>query len=95
MSAQDAITPEKEKPLVGLLVVALAAFVALVSARTYVAAWNDSSRLATVECLVDHHTLTIDDSVFVKVPDGSAAFADPRLDRRESLRADPGISRER
>jgi hypothetical protein len=42
--------------------------VALVSARPYAGSWNDGSRLATVECLVDHHTLAIDRSVFVAVP---------------------------
>lgn len=30
--------------------------------------WNDGSRLATVECLVDYHTLAIDESVYVRVP---------------------------
>jgi hypothetical protein len=42
--------------------------VALVSARPYAGCWNDGSRLATVEALVDHHTLAIDRSVFVAVP---------------------------
>ena len=56
-----------------LLVILAAAAVAVVSARPYAGAWNDGSRLATVECLVDHGTLAIDDSLFVRVPpDGSA-----------------------
>jgi hypothetical protein len=42
--------------------------IALVSARPYAGSWNDGSRLATVECLVDHHTLSIDESIFVRVP---------------------------
>src|SRR6185295_3499159 len=50
-----------------LLVVALAGIVAFISARPYAGSWNDGSRLATVECLVDRHTLVIDDSLFVKV----------------------------
>lgn len=45
-----------------------AVFLALISARPYAGSWNDGSRLATVEVLVDHHTLAIDRSVFVQVP---------------------------
>jgi hypothetical protein len=44
----------------------LAATLALFSARPYAGGWNDGSRLATVESLVDRHTLAIDDSIFVK-----------------------------
>jgi hypothetical protein len=54
--------------LAGWLVIAVAALVASVSARPYAGCWNDGSRLATVECLVDYHTLAIDNSVFVRVP---------------------------
>jgi hypothetical protein len=50
------------------LVVAGALAVALLGAQPYAGSWNDGSRLATVECLVDHHTLAIDRSVFVAVP---------------------------
>jgi hypothetical protein len=50
------------------LVVAAAAAVAIVSARDYAGGWNDGSRLATVESLVDYHTLAIDRSIFVVVP---------------------------
>jgi hypothetical protein len=60
--------PARYPPLVGLLVLAGAAVVALCSARDYAGGWNDGSRLATVEALVDRHTLAIDDSLFVKVP---------------------------
>jgi hypothetical protein len=45
-----------------------AILVALVGARNHAGGWNDGSRLATVECLVDYHTLAIDRSVFVLVP---------------------------
>src|SRR5687767_12101081 len=44
-----------------------ASLIALVSARPYAGGWNDGSRLATVESLVDRHTLAIDDSMFVNV----------------------------
>jgi hypothetical protein len=50
--------------LVLLLAVSLAATVA----RPYADSWNDGSRLATVESLVDRHTWIIDDSIFVRVP---------------------------
>ena len=38
-------------------------------AKPYAASWNDGSRLATIEALVDYHTLAIDDTVYV--PPGS------------------------
>jgi hypothetical protein len=50
------------------LVLIMAALIATVSARPYAGSWNDGSRLATVESLVDYHTLTIDRSIFVQVP---------------------------
>jgi hypothetical protein len=51
-----------------VLVILVAGGVAVASARPYAGSWNDGSRLATVESLVDHHTLAIDDSLFVAVP---------------------------
>ena len=53
-------------------VVAAATFVAFLSAQPYTGSWNDGSRLATVEALVDYGTLAIDDSVFVR---GAPALA--------------------
>jgi hypothetical protein len=53
---------------VGCLIVLGAAAVALFSAQDYAGAYNDGSRLATIECLVDYRTLAIDDSVFVRIP---------------------------
>ncbi|MFL5339465.1 MAG: hypothetical protein ACJ8F7_04790, partial [Gemmataceae bacterium] len=47
---------------------AVAVVIALLSARPYAGGWNDGTRLATVEALVDYHTFAIEDSVFVKVP---------------------------
>src|SRR4051812_35010027 len=43
---------------------AVALVVAAVGARPYAGGWNDGSRLAAVESLVDRGTLAIDDSVF-------------------------------
>jgi hypothetical protein len=45
-----------------------AAAIALVSARPYAGSWQDGSRFASVEALVDYHTLAIDNSIFVQVP---------------------------
>jgi hypothetical protein len=50
------------------LVVAAALAIALLGARPYAGGWNDGSRLATVETLVDRHTWSIDDSIYVRVP---------------------------
>lgn len=47
--------------------VLIAATIALVSARPYAGSWNDGGRLASVESIVDYHTLSIDKSVFVDV----------------------------
>ena len=38
----------------------------VLSARPYAGSWNDGSRLAAVESLVDYHTWAIDDSIFVR-----------------------------
>jgi hypothetical protein len=43
---------------------ALVSAIALAGTRTLPGSWNDASRLATVEALVDYHTLAIDDSIF-------------------------------
>jgi hypothetical protein len=43
--------------------------IAVLGARPYASSWNDGSRLASVEALVDQHTWVIDNSIFVKVPE--------------------------
>ena len=58
-----------------VVVVVTAAVVAFASARPYAGAWNDGSRLATVEALVDFGTLAIDDSIFVAVTPGDDPMA--------------------
>src|SRR5262245_23214162 len=50
----------------GPVVAGVAAVIAAVSALPDAGGWNDGSRLATVESLVDYRTLRIDDSVFVQ-----------------------------
>src|SRR5437763_11545354 len=55
------------------LVLLAAAAIAVASARPYAGSWNDGSRLATAESLVDEHTLAIDGSVFVQGSQSSPA----------------------
>src|ERR1700730_2130982 len=63
---------------VSMVVVLTAIVVAAMSARNYAGSWNDRSRLATVECLVDYHALAIDRSIFT--PDTSdKLFIDGRF----------------
>jgi hypothetical protein len=47
------------------LVLLLTVVLAVVGARDRVGGWNDGSRLAMVECLVDYHTLAIDQSIYL------------------------------
>ncbi len=56
---------------VGLVV--SASLIAAASARDYAGGWNDGSRLATVESLVDRRTLAIEDSIFVRSPETADA----------------------
>jgi ADP-heptose:LPS heptosyltransferase len=50
-------------------IVALAALLAVAGARPHVGSWNDSSRLAAVESLVERGTLSIDGSPFADTGD--------------------------
>ena len=54
------------KITIGVFAAALA--VAAISARPEAGGWNDGSRLATVECLVDYRTWAIDESIFARPP---------------------------
>lgn len=56
----------------GPLVVIVAGLIAVLSAQDYAGGWNDGSRLATVEAIVDYHTLAIDRSIFVWPDSGEA-----------------------
>lgn len=48
----------------GMLIAVAATISALLSAIPHIDSWNDGSRLATVEALVDHGTFAIDESIF-------------------------------
>ncbi len=69
-------TRRADRVIGALLVLGATAFV-LLAAVPYAGSPNDGSRLATVEALVDHHTLAIDDSIFVRPP--------PKTSPREKL----------
>lgn len=59
---------QKVKARISVVIAVLASVIALASARPYAGCWNDGSRLATVESLIDHGTFVIDASVFVHPP---------------------------
>jgi chromate transport protein ChrA len=61
-------SPDRREKWVECWVLAVAIGIALCSARPYAGGWNDGSRLATVETLIDRHAWFIDDSIFVRVP---------------------------
>jgi hypothetical protein len=64
MSSAGFPCPPGHSRVAGTAVLLVAVLIAGVSARPYAGGWNDGSRLAAVEALVDHHTLAIDDSIF-------------------------------
>jgi hypothetical protein len=66
MNPQAPRPPECESRAWGWAVLATAAVIALCSAHDYAGGWNDGSRLAAAEALVDYHTWSIDRSVFVQ-----------------------------
>lgn len=66
------------------ILVTTTGFLAVFGAADHAGGWNDGSRLATIECLVDYGTWAIDDSVFLTSrPFGpqSARFPRGTLDR--------------
>jgi hypothetical protein len=83
MNTQATPTPERESLLWGWAVVVCAAIIAVCSAHDYAGGWNDGSRLATAEALVDYHTWSIDASVFVRpsavAPDSPAPYPNDYL----------------
>jgi hypothetical protein len=78
---------ERDYPWTGFVVVATAVVLAAVTARPYAGSWNDGSRLAAVESLVDRHTLAIEESIFVRVPPDDGRTPPPYAPDDELLRA--------
>jgi hypothetical protein len=71
--------------LAGAIVLLSSAIIAFASARDYAGGWNDGSRLATVESLVDHRTLAIDRSIFVRPPPPESVEPNPYPDDNPTL----------
>lgn len=67
-------------------VVVCATLIAAISARDYAGGWNDGSRLATVEALVDQHTLAIDRTIFVRTPEIADTAPNPYAPADDALR---------
>lgn len=83
----DVATNQAER-WAGIGVVAIASLVAALSARNYAGGWNDGSRLATVEALVDQHTLAIERTIFVRTPETANTAPNPYAPGDEALRLD-------
>ena len=85
---QPVATTDRAGRLAGPLVALAAVAVALVSARPYAGGWNDGSRLATVETLVDQQALEIDRSMFVRGPGSDPAAPNPYTPGDEKLKVE-------
>jgi hypothetical protein len=73
-SPATALTPgRRENRAAALAVLGASLVLAVVSARNWTS-WNDSSRLAAAECLVDYHTLAIDHSYLLSGAGGDKIF---------------------
>lgn len=64
---------------------ALALILAAWGAKPFAASWNDGSRLASVESLVERNTFCIDDSLFLQPSEEHFAQGTPPYDPDESL----------
>ena len=67
-------------------VLGTALLVAVGGSRDWAGGWNDSSRLATVECLGDQQTLVIDQSVYVRAGEPTAGPEGPPGPGRPPIR---------
>lgn len=67
------------------LLLAASTVLAIVLARPYAGGWNDASRLATAESVVDRGTMAIDDSIFVRVPQHQGLPLPYPVDRADLL----------
>src|SRR5262249_61804939 len=81
MNGDRASVEPKETRITGILVLLVAIVIAFASARPYAGGWNDGSRLASVESLVDQHTSAIDRSIFFEpwafeFPTGRTPYSD-------------------
>lgn len=84
------ISPKGWEKWVEGCVLIVAMGVAAVSARPYAGSWNDGSRLAAIESLVDRHSWIIDESIFVDVPRLEEASAPRPYNPRETVLLEHG-----
>ena len=63
-SSSEPAAGRRRDRIIEAVIVLTAVVIAVVSARDFACSANDSSRFATVECLVDYHTLAIDRSTW-------------------------------
>ncbi|HEX4608522.1 MAG TPA: hypothetical protein VH092_09975 [Urbifossiella sp.] len=71
------MAPWADRPWAAVVVAAAALGLAALAARHYAGGWNDGSRLAAAESLIDRGTLAIDDSVFVRPANATRSPYDP------------------
>jgi hypothetical protein len=72
------------------LVLAITSAIAFASARNFAGSWNDGSRLATVESLVDYGTFAIDRSIFIRPHQGADGSLPYFADDNDLLRDGTG-----
>lgn len=68
MKGLDASLPATDYPFARWLLGLGGMLLGIAGAMPFAGGWNDGSRLATVESIVDRHTLAIDDSSFCQPP---------------------------
>jgi hypothetical protein len=75
------LSPHPSSSTARAIVFAASLAIAIFSPNRFAGSWNDGSRLATVECLIDYHTLAIDRSIYVQVPADKTPYSaeDPAL----------------
>ncbi len=66
-----------DHPAMAWVLAAVAFIVAAVGAKPFATSWNDGSRLASVEALVERDTFCIDGTTFLEAPDGHFARGTP------------------
>jgi len=79
------VSPKRREQWLEGCVLLVAIVLAAISARPYAGSWNDGSRLAAVELLVDRHTWIIDHSIFVQVPHPEQAGTPLPYNPRETV----------
>ncbi len=77
MTSDNAPATGRRRALRLAALIVIGVLIAIVSARPYAVGWNDGSRLAAVESLVDYHTWDISRSIFIAPPERNSPYLDP------------------